>query len=125
MIQRPKELNVPQLDPLVRKYIVELEEIAFKIANDSVGGLYLALKGQLDGIAKILDSTYITDLSDKDDKVFDRVIKLSTDSRKIVENVKYLENLMNPSNKDPEPEQGSVEGFVKDLKGRKNAASKV
>jgi trehalose/maltose hydrolase-like predicted phosphorylase len=125
MIQRPKELNVPQLDPLIRDYIVDLEEVVFKIANDSVGNLYMALRGQIDGIAKILDQTYITDISDKDDKVFDRIIKLSTDSRKIVENMKYLEAQMNPDNTEIEPEEGSVEGFVKGLRGKKNVLKKV
>ena len=125
MIKRPDDLNVAQLDPKLRAYIVELEEIAYKIANDSVGNLYLSLKGQIDGIAKILDQTFITDMSDKDDKVFDRIIKLSTDSRKIVENMKYLEAQLNPDTKEVQPDEGSVEGFVKNLKVKKNATTKV
>jgi hypothetical protein len=125
MIKRPKELEVEKLDPVLRGYIVDLEEAVFKMQSDSVGRLYLSLKGQLDCISKVLDTTFITDISDKDDKVFDRVVKLSTDSRKIVENIFYLESKLNPDTKEPEPEEGSVEGFVKGLRGKKNASSKV
>lgn len=114
MLERPKRLDLSKLDKTTLDYIVKLEHTTEELNSNPIMEMYVALKTQLSHIAQIIKANMILDISDKDDKSFDRVLKLSTDSRKIVENMKYLEGLINPEDaKEIEPDEESAESFAR------------
>jgi hypothetical protein len=107
-------IEFDQLPKNVVEYIKELENQVFGDIQKPVIMLRDSLKKQIESISAVLNRSSVVDLSDSDDKTWDRVLKLSTDSKKIVENLIFLEGIIAPKVVEEKvAEEGTAESYVR------------
>jgi phosphopentomutase len=78
-------------------YVVYLEEENKRLsatADKSMAKMYRACDKQLGKLADLVDEYALNNsvLNDKDDKSFDRLMKIMTESKGVMENLVFLEN---------------------------------
>lgn len=83
--------------PEVTGYIEHLEDRLSQFEGKSMAKMYAALDRKLTKLAEIVDEYELSDsiLTDKDDKSFDRLVKIAVESKDIMANLSFLEEKLN------------------------------
>jgi hypothetical protein len=109
-MERPKIKDAATL-----AYVEHLEKQLSQYTAHPLHPLYLVVKKQCDALEEALGkfTLDLAGLDDKDDKAFDRWLKLMTESKRIGENLEYYISRMKPQEKvEAKAEEGSVEDFA-------------
>lgn len=102
MVREKKALERPDIkDPKVNQYVSHLEkQLESYRSENAIAKIYLGVKRQVDGISKVLRSSKfkldLVNMSDKDDRLFDRGLKVLEKSSSLVDVLVELEKRVNP-----------------------------